>query len=70
MTGIIIGLYVAAYLSAVVDGIRSRAEGITGLIVPGPEDVPRAGLAFLKLHPWIAVGAVAGIVATVLELAR
>ena len=70
MTGIIILLYVAAYLSAVVDGIRIRTVGAT-LGYPTPEEHPRVGVAaFAKLHPWIIAGAAAGIAATILELTR
>jgi hypothetical protein len=55
------GLYVFAYLSAVVDGTRQG----TGLY---PEaDTGRVGLRrYVAEHPWIAVGAIAGVAATVI----
>lgn len=64
MTGIIIALYVAAYLLAVVDGIREDPRLYLS-------DDPHLGTrSFARKHPWILVGAVCGIVATILELTR
>lgn len=60
MSPIAIGLFIFAYLSAVVDGIV-QDKGTY------PESGGRTGVKrFAKEHPLIVVGALAGILATVL----
>lgn len=58
------GLYVLAYLSAVIDGTRQG----TGLY---PEDdTGRVGLRrYVSEHPWIVLGALAGVVGTITAFA-
>ena len=54
-------LYIAAYLSAVVDGTM---EG-TGLYPEG--DTGRRGVRrYVREHPWITAGGVCGVLATIL----
>lgn len=64
MNALAAGLYVLAYLSAVIDGTRKG----TGLY---PEDdTGRVGLRrYVLEHPWIAVGALAGVVGTIIAFA-
>lgn len=64
MNALAAGLYVLAYLSAVVDGTRQG----TGLY---PEDdTGRVGLRrYVYEHPWIVVGALAGVVGTIIAFA-
>jgi hypothetical protein len=58
------GLYVLAYLSAVIDGTRQG----TGLYLEA--DTGRVGLRrYVSEHPWIAVGALAGIIGTIVAFA-
>jgi hypothetical protein len=56
-------LYVLAYLSAVINGTRQG----TGLYPEG--DTGRVGLQrFVSKHPWIVIGAIAGVAATIIAL--
>jgi hypothetical protein len=56
--------YILAYLSAVVDGVR-RPTGLYPEANTGRLGVRR----FARAHPWIVVGAVCGVVGTVLAAA-
>ncbi len=59
MTALSAGLYVLAYLSAVVDGVTQD----TALY---PSDGGKLGLKrFGHKHPWLIVGAIAGVGATI-----
>lgn len=63
MNALAMGLYVLAYLSAVVDGIV-QDKGTY------PSGGGRRGFKmFSRQHPWILAGAVAGVAATVIASA-
>lgn len=63
MDALAAGLYILAYLSAVVDGTRQG----TGLYPEG--DTGRVGLRrYSSEHPWIVFGALAGVAATIIAL--
>jgi hypothetical protein len=57
------GLYVLAYLSAVVDGSRQP----TGLY-PEDDTGPVGVRRYASEHPWIVFGAFAGVAATVVAI--
>lgn len=63
MSGIVIGLYVAAYLLAVFDGIMAERGNF-------PADPGRTGTRrYWREHPWIFLGAACGVAATILAYA-
>lgn len=62
MNALAAGLYVLAYLSAVVDGVV-QDKGLY------PSSPGRTGWRlFARSHPWILVGAAFGVAATIVAL--
>lgn len=62
MRGLGIGLLVAAYLLAVIDGVREDIR----LFPVADDDHRRGWKRELQDHPWIVAGAVAGIAGTII----
>lgn len=63
MTLVAAGLYVIAYVSAVIDGTRQR----TGLFPEAADG--RVGIRrYTQAHPWVVFGALCGIAGTVLAV--